>query len=264
MILDLTRRSTRIGWAIACLVLILVFGFPFLSMIGISFTGLGVVENYEAVLEQPVLPGFFLNSLIISVISVCISYFATMLAAYGFARLRMVGKELWFYALVVTLTLPTIALTVPLFNVVGELNLFNNYLAVALPLCAILIPFNLLIARGALADLPNEVFEAAMVDGCGTFATFWRIALPMSRAVGGVIIIWSFLGAWNEYTLPLLFLSDHNRQPLTMLPQFFVSDISANEPQIVAASVIILLPIVIVYLLTQKLFEHGVSAGTTK
>jgi raffinose/stachyose/melibiose transport system permease protein len=262
--LDLTRLRSRIGWTIGLVVIAALFAFPLYSMVQISFRGQGVLANYAAILGQPRLPSFFLTTLIIAAGTVVISYAVTMLAAYAFARLRMAGREPIFYLMLATLTLPTVALTVPLFAMVDAVGLFDNYLAVIVPLAALIVPFNLLLARSFVASLPAEVFEAATLDGCGTWGVFWRIVLPMTRPVAGVVVIWAFLAAWNEYVLALLFLQSPDRQPITLLPQFFVSELGTDQPKIVAASVVIALPIVVVYIVLQRFFERGVTAGAIK
>ncbi len=262
--LDLSLRRSRVGWTVGMIVIALIFVFPLISMVAISFTGQGAIANYTAILTQPKLPGFFRTTIIIAVGTVAVCYVVTMLAAYAFARLRVPGREVIFYLMLATLTLPTVALTVPLFSVVGAAGLFDSYLAVILPLSALIVPFNLLLARSFVASLPREVFEAATLDGCTTWSTFLRIVLPMTRPITGVIVVWSFLAAWNEYVLSLLFLQSPDRQPITLLPQFFISQLGSDQPKIVAASVVIAIPIVIVYLCMQRFFERGITAGAVK
>ena len=258
-------RTRAARWLLQVLLTLLVvpFAFPLAAAVRASLSGEGWA-NYVAVLTLPELPSFFRNSLIIAALTVALTYACTMCAAYSFARLRLWGRELIFYGLLAALTLPPAALTVPLFITVQELGLLDTYAAVVAPLVALSIPFNVLLARGFLASLPTEIFDAAHVDGCGPWLTFRHVVLPLSRPISAVVVVWSFVTAWNEYLLPLLFLQDADRQTVTLVPQFFSAQYNSDYTKIIAGSIIIALPTVLVYLLLQRYFERGLTAGAVK
>jgi ABC-type glycerol-3-phosphate transport system permease component len=257
---------TRTGRVIAQLVLTLMiipFVFPLYAMVQGSLGG-DRFGNYTAVLRLPELPGFFRNSLLYAAGVVVIAYVCTMLAAFAFAKLRLRGKEIVFYLLLLALTMPSAALIVPLYIVVQRANLLDSPWAVILPLAALAIPFNVLLARSFVAALPEEIFESARLDGCGNLRTFWHIVLPLTRPITAVIVVWTFVGAWNEYLMPLLFLQSPDKQVVTQLPQFFTAQYGSDQTKIFAGAVLIALPTVIVYLALQRLFERGLTAGATK
>lgn len=254
----------RIFYQVFATVLVIPFLFPLVSIVAISFSGQGAVANYSAVITETPFLRFMLNSAIISIGTIAVIYVFTMLAGYAFAKLDFTGKTLLFNAILVGLVLPSIALMVPMFIIVRQLGLFNNYLAVIIPLSAVTIPLTLLLARNYLQGIPDEVIEAAKIDGATSFSTLWRVVIPLSKPITAVIIVWAFLNAWNEFFLPLLFLQDQSMQVVTQVPQFFTSTYGSDVSKIFAALVLICLPIVLAYLLLQKFFERGLTAGAIK
>lgn len=258
-----TKRK-RVVYQIIATLLMIPFVLPLIAIVGTSFAGEGFVENYGTVLTQTPFLRSTLNSAIIAVCTIALVYLVTMVAGYAFAKLKFAGKNLLYSAILVGLSLPAIALTVPLFVVVQRLGLTNNYLAVILPLAATTIPFTLLLVRNYLAGLPDEFLEAAKLDGCTSFSALFRIVFPLSRPITAVVIVWTFLQSWNEFFLALLFLQRGDLQTLTQIPAYFVTAYGTDTPKIFAALVLISLPVASAYLLFQKFFERGLSAGALK
>lgn len=244
--------------------LLLPFVFPIVAIIGTSFTGAGAAANYGAVLAQTPFLRYALNSLVIALGTVAIVYVCTMLAGYAFAKMRFAGKRLLFNAILVGLTLPVLSIIVPIFIAIQRLGLFSNPIAVIVPLSAVLVPFTLLLARNYLAGVPEEILEAARVDGASSFGTLIRIVIPLSAPISAVIVVWAFLQAWNEFFLPLLVLQGEDSRAITQIPQFFTSQYGSDVPKIFAALVLMSIPIVIAYLCLQRLFERGLTAGAVK
>lgn len=245
-------------------VFVLPFLLPLIAIVAKSFDGEGFIANYTAVLTKtPLLQATF-NSVVISAGVIALVYVCTMLAGYAFGKMQFTGKKLVFNAILVGLVLPAIALIVPLFVIVQQLNLFNNYLAVIIPLASTIVPFTLLLTRNYLNAIPDEVLEASRIDGCNSFSTLIRIVLPLAKPVTAILIVWAFLQAWNEFFLPLLLLPDPSMQTVTTIPAYFTSFYGSDQPKIFAALVLISLPIVIAYLCMQKFFEKGLSAGAIK
>lgn len=258
-----TIRGRILGQLLATAIVI-PFTLPLIAIVAKSFDGQGAIENYAAVLTRTPFVQSMLNSAVISLGVIAIVYVVTMLAAYAFGKMNFRPKELLFNAILVGLVLPTIALIVPLFVMVQRLELFNNYLAVILPLATMIVPFTLLLTRSYIAAIPDEILEAARIDGCTSFSTLTRIVLPLAKPITAVLIVWAFLQAWNEFFLPLLFLPDPALQTVTTIPLYFTSTYGSDQPKIFAALVLICLPVVIAYLSLQKFFEKGLSAGAIK
>jgi ABC-type glycerol-3-phosphate transport system permease component len=207
---------------------------------------------------------FLINSLFISIGTVALVFVCTMLAGYALGKLHFKGRELIFTGILAGLMLPAIALIVPLFMMVRRFGLFNNYLAVIVPLAAVLLPMTILLARNFIKGIPDELLDAARIDGATSFGALTRIVVPLSRPIIAVVIVWAFLNSWNEFLLPLLFLQDTSLQAVTQIPTYFTSTYGSDVPKIFAALVLMCLPIVIAYLAFQKFFERGLTAGALK
>jgi raffinose/stachyose/melibiose transport system permease protein len=256
-------RLSKILLQLAVTLIILPYIFPLVAMVQGSLSGEGW-GNYQKVLAVPGLVLFFRNSLIIAVATIAIVYVAASLAAYGFSKLHIAGREVYFWLLLACLTLPEVVLLTPLFVTASKLGLYNTFWAVILPIAALNIPFATLLARNFVNGIPNELFEAARVDGASAMRSYWHIVVPLSRPIAAAIVIFTLLAAWNNYLLPLVFLQDPSNQTITLVPQYFVSEFSNDQTKVLASAVITGLPIVVAYLLLQRLFERGLAAGALK
>ncbi|GAA3701035.1 carbohydrate ABC transporter permease [Nonomuraea antimicrobica] len=258
-------RTIRTGWNQLLVTLAVApFVIPLAVMVGRSVGGEGFLRNYGAVLNRPEMLTFLRNSVVIAAGTVAVTFVCTMLASYALAKLPLRGREVAFYLIVAALTLPSAALTVPLFINVRNLGLYDTPWAVILPIAALQTAFGVFLARGFMAGIPDETIDAARVDGANSFRVFWYIVLPLSRPVAAVVIVWTFVSAWNEYLLPLLFLQEVDQQTVTLLPSYFVGQFQADQPKVFAATVLIALPTVICYIAFSRFFERGIMAGSIK
>jgi len=257
-------KKKRILQNIVMIAFVIPFIFPLISVIARSAQGEGFILNYKAVFLKSPFFQFAANSLYIAFFTVLITFIATMLSAYAFSKINFRGRSTLFILLLGGLVLPGIALVVPLFIMVAKLGAFNTYWAVIIPLAAGAIPFNLLLAKNYMDSIQNEIVEAAEIDGCNKFQVFLRIILPLSKPISSVIVIWTFLASWNEFFLPVLFIQDPTKQTVAQVPQYFSSIYISDYPKIFAALIMISLPTLILYLVFQKNFERGLSAGAVK
>jgi raffinose/stachyose/melibiose transport system permease protein len=253
------RVISQVLVVICLLILVLPLGMILLT----SLQGEGAT-NYVAVLTTTPFALFLWNSVVVSVCTVAIVLVSAILAAYGIVILRPRGARAAMVVILAGMSLPAIALIVPLYSVVQRLGLLNTYWAVVIPLAAISIPFGALVGANYIRGLPIELYEAARLDGAGDFRFFWSILLPICRPILAVIAIFTFLAAWNEYLLPLIFIQDTDLQVLTQVPTYFQSQRLVDTPKVFAANVLISLPIVLAYLLMQGMFRRGMSAGALK
>ena len=244
-------------------VLVLPYLFPLIAMVQGSFAGAGWA-NYRDVLAVPGFFRFFLNSAIISAGVIVLVYAVTMLAAYGFAKLHIRFREVYFWMLLACLTLPEVVLLTPLFTTAQAFGFFDTYAAVILPLAALQVPFAVLLARNFVQGIPDELFEAARVDGGNAIRGFIHLVIPLTRPIGAAILIFTLIGAWNNYLFPLVFLQSTEMQTITLVPQFFVGQFSNDQTKILASAVITAIPEIVAYLCLQRLFERGLSAGAIK
>jgi multiple sugar transport system permease protein/raffinose/stachyose/melibiose transport system permease protein len=253
----------RLGLQLLVTLLALPFLFPLIVMVKGSLAGHGF-GNFTAVLQVPGIGRFFLNSAIIAVSVVALVYVVTMMAAFGFAKLHIRFREVYFWLLLACLTLPEVVLLAPLFATAYRLGLYNTYWAVILPLAALGVPFAVLLTRTFLAGVPDELFEAARVDGASSLRGFVHLVIPLTRPIAAAVVIFTLIGAWNDYLMPLVFLQTSNMQTITLVPQYFAGEFSNDQTKILASAVITAIPEVVAYLSLQRLFERGLSAGAIK
>jgi raffinose/stachyose/melibiose transport system permease protein len=258
-----TSKTVTIMIQLFLTILAVLFAAPLIIMFKVSLQGEGI-GNYAAVLKQPMISRFFLNSIIVSICTIVIVYITTMLAAYAFSKLELRGKGFLFNACLVGLMVPSIALLVPLFLTIKSMHLFNNFFAVIGPISAFTIPFTLLLVRNFLDEIPGQLLDAARIDGCNSFTMLLHIMLPLSKPISVVVVIWTFLGSWNEYLLGLVFMRSDDMKLITQAPQFFAGQYTADTGKIFASLVLISLPVMIAYLLLQRYFEDGLTSGSLK
>jgi raffinose/stachyose/melibiose transport system permease protein len=257
-----TRRS-RIALQVLVTVLALPFLAPLVAMVQGSLAGLGI-GNYKKVFATGVVPTYFRNSILIAACTIALVYVCTMLAAFGFAKLRIAGKEIWFWVLLVALTMPEAVLLTPLFVTASTFDLYDQLVAVILPLAALQVPFTVLLARSFFDGIPTELMEAGRVDGANVVQVFWRILLPLTRPIAAAIVVLTLINAWNAYLIPMLMLNSPDKQVVTLLPSFFTSQYTNDQTGVLAAAVITAVPVIVAYVLLQRYFERGLAAGALK
>lgn len=263
MLFEVRSRWSKVVLQVVATLLVLPFLFPLIVMVQGSLAGDGW-SNYAQVLAVPGFFRFFLNSAIIAAGVIVLVYAVTMLAAYGFAKLHIRFREVYFWMLLACLTLPEVVLLTPLFTTTQAVGLFNTYWAVILPLAALQVPFAVLLTRNFIKGLPDEMFEAARVDGANSFRGFVYLVLPLTRPIAAAVLIFTLIGAWNDYLMPLVFLQSQDMQTITLVPQFFIGQFSNDQTKILASAVLTAIPEVVAYLCLQRLFERGLSAGAIK
>ncbi len=260
---EIRSLKSKIILQFVLLILTIPYVVPLIQMFVGSLGGRGFL-NYKAVWDTGVVPIYFRNSIIIAASVILLVYIFSMTAGFGFAKLHVFGKEVFFWMILVALTLPEVILLSPLFVTFQKLQMFNTFFAVILPVAALQLPFTILLTRNFDRGIPSEFMEAARIDGAGVLSMFWNIILPLTKPIAASIIILTLINSWNAYLLPLLFLQSPEMQTVTLLPQYFQGEFTNDQTKILAAAVMTVIPEIIVYLFLQKNFEKGMSAGALK
>ncbi|MCR6493136.1 carbohydrate ABC transporter permease [Cellulomonas sp. P24] len=260
--------ETRTRWAQVLLQVLVTIAvipllIPLVTMVARSLEGRGW-GNYLAVLEVPGFLTFFRNSAIVSGGSIAIIYLATMAGAFGFSKLRIRHKEVFFWMMMAALTLPEVVLIAPLYATAVKLGMMGTFWSVILPIAALQVPFTVLLTRGYMDGIPDTLFEAARLDGANTWRFFWSILVPLARPMATAIIILVLINSWNSYLLPKVFLINDNMGVVTLLPEFFRRQYNDDTPKVLAAAVITAIPTIVAYISLQKQFERGMAAGAIK
>lgn len=260
---EIRTKKSRILLQLVLLLMTIPYVLPLIQMVLGSLGGTGLM-NYKAVWDTGVVPTYFRNSLIVAVCVIALVYIFSMTAGFGFAKLHIRGKEIYFWAILIALTLPEVILLTPLFVTFQKLHLYNTLFAVILPIAALQLPFSILLARNFDEGIPSELMEAARIDGANVWQIFYSIILPLTKPIASAIVVLTLISAWNSYLMPLVFLQSPDLQVVTLLPQYFQGEFTNDQTKILAAAVMTAVPEIVAYLLMQKNFEKGMSAGALK
>lgn len=221
-------------------------------------------ENYAAAWKKAGMGRKYLNSILTTAGTLCLLIPVNCCAAYALARVNFKGKRAILNYLLLGIMMPAGVLAMPVFTVVNELGLINTRTGLILVYTAQAIAFGMYIMRGFFISLPKSLEEAAMIDGCTRFQSFIHVILPL--AVPGLVtqVIFSGLSVWNEYIRASLIIRTPDLQTLPLGMVAFSTLENNNYPQMFAALSMATLPMVLVYLLCQKAFQKGVTAGAVK
>ena len=220
--------------------------------------------NYAKVLFASNIPRYFLNSSIISLGSTGFALVLAVLAAYGFARFRFRGRRFFQAAILVGQLLPTATIIVPLYIVLSHLGLINTYLGLILVYMILTLPLSVWMLIGYFRAIPVELEEAAIIDGASRMTVLLRILLPLSLPGIVAIVVYAFVTTWNEFIFALCFATDSSVKTLPIGLAEFTTEFNTDWGAVMAASMIMTLPIVVLFLAMQKLFIGGLTAGATK
>jgi multiple sugar transport system permease protein len=222
------------------------------------------LANYTKVLFASNIPRYFINSLVISFGSTVLALSLAVFAAYGFARFRFRGKRLGQAAILVGQLLPTATLIVPLYITLDRLHLLNTYAGLILVYMIITLPLSVWMLISYFRAIPVELEEAAIIDGASRLGVLFRITLPLSLPGIVAIVVYAFVTTWNEFIFALCFASDSRVKTLPIGLAEFSTELNTDWGAVMAASVVMTLPIIVLFLCMQRLFIGGLIAGATK
>ena len=210
----------------------------------------------------------FLNwlktSLLVATSSTIIVVLVAVPAAYFTARFRFAGRTAFLFLVLVTQMFSPTSLVVGLYREFFDLNLVNTYLAIILTNSAFNLAFAVWILHGFFSSIPKEVEEAAHLDGCSRFGTHTRIMLPLTMPGVVTAVIFTFIAAWNEYVVALTLMLDDAKKPLTVGITSYVTGYEQHWDQLFAASIIAIIPVVILFAFIEKHLVGGLTAGSIK
>ncbi|MBN2722561.1 MAG: sugar ABC transporter permease [Deltaproteobacteria bacterium] len=206
----------------------------------------------------------FLNSLVVSLITTIMGLFLASTAAYSFSRFRFAGREIGLTMFLVVQMFPATLIMIPLYVILDKLGLLNSMTGLVLVYSTTAIPFCVWMLKGYFDTIPKELEEAAWIDGATRFSMFWRVVLPLSRPALAVTALFSFMTAWNEYILTETFLNEETAYTLPVMLQHYVGSHSTSWGKFAAGSVIVSLPIMILFYVLQKHLVGGLTAGGVK
>lgn len=216
-----------------------------------------VWSNYPKAWNYVPFTLFLKNTLIITGISVLAVTLTSSLVGYSFARLRWVGRDQMFLIVLATMMLPSHVTMIPVFAIWKQLGFVDTFVPLIMP-AFFGGAFNIFLMRQFFMTLPLELDDAAKIDGCGVLGIFWRIMVPLSKPVIGTVAIFQFLYQWNAFLGPLIYLNSEKRYTLALGLQLFRGQYETQWELLMAASMIVMLPVLIIYFFAQRYFVQGI------
>ena len=268
----------RIALSTAGLVTAFLFGFPTYWLITTSFKTPGEVlapaydliplsitfDNFASALTKPGFSTFLTNSLIVTLGAVGTALIAGLLAAVPLARMKFRGRKGFLMLVLIAQLAPTQALLIPLYLLMRDAGLLNQLPSLLLVYMTLTLPFTAWMLYGFVNGIPIELEEAAMIDGCGRWAAFRRVTLPLLGPGLVATSVFSFITAWNEYLFALVFIRDKPKETLPVWLASFRTAFATDWGGVMAASVIYAVPALIFFLLVQRKLVSGATAGAVK
>jgi raffinose/stachyose/melibiose transport system permease protein len=221
-------------------------------------------QNYADILFSARYWQLLRNSLIISTLTVALTLIVASMAAFTFAHIKFYGSSMLLSYLTLGLLFPAATAVLPLFIKVRDLGLLDTYLGVALPQAAFGLAMSVLLLRRFFKDIPYELLEAALVDGCSYIKFFRYVTLPLSRPILATVGTITFVNSWNAYLLPLVMLNTDALYPWPLGIMIYQGEYSSEWHLILAFITLTILPTIVLFLLAQKHIVAGLTAGAVK
>jgi raffinose/stachyose/melibiose transport system permease protein len=204
------------------------------------------------------------NSLLIALLTVALTLALSSMAAFTFAHLRFFGDRFLLNYMLLGLLFPAATAILPLFIKIRDLGLLDSYWGIVLPQAAFSLAMSVLLLRNAFKQLPDELLDAAMMDGCGYFRYFFYITLPLSGPTLSTVAVISFVASWNGYLIPLVVLNSESRYPWTLGLMAYQGQYSTSWQLVLAFITLTILPAILMFLMAQKYIVAGLTAGAVK
>jgi multiple sugar transport system permease protein len=222
-----------------------------------------ILDNYRRVITNIPFFQYLVNSLVVAVGTTIGSLVLGILAGYGFARFRFTGSEAVRFLVLVTRMAPRTVLVVPYFLMMQKLGLLDTYTGLVIAYISFALPFTIWLLIGFFVDVPHEIEEAAMIDGCGRLGVLLRVVIPVVAPGLVVAAIFAFLVAWNEFLFALI-LSGVNAKTLPVVIAGFTTDIGPLYGEMSAAAVMVMLPNIVMTVALQRFLVRGLTLGAVK
>jgi len=214
-------------------------------------------ENYIEAWNRAPFSRYFFNSFFIAVTTTIGEVVTTIFAAYAFAKMNFFGKKVLFTIFLGTLMIPGQMLLVPNYVTIKKIGWYNTYWALIIPWTVSV--FGIFLLRQFFRTIPDELWDAARIDGCSRFRYIWQVVVPLSRPGIATVALFKFIGSWNAFLWVLIMTDKVELRTVPVGLRFFMSDVGTNYPLLMAASTMAIVPVLILFLFTQKQFIQGIT-----
>mgnify|MGYP004687637341 FL=1 len=220
------------------------------------------LSNYSKIWKEIPLLLFFKNSAKLTIIITAIQVFTSSFAAYAFAKLHFKGRDLLFVLYICTIAVPWQVYMVPQYIMVGKMSLTDSHLGMIM--MQSFTAMGVFLMRQFYTSIPDELCEAARIDGLTEYGIYFRVVLPLAKGGIATLIISSFVTVWNDFMGPLIYLSSLEKKTLQLGLRMFISQYSSEYNLIMAASIVSLIPVFVMFAALQKFFTEGIAASGIK
>lgn len=219
------------------------------------------LANYPGAWHALPFGTYVFNTLFVTVLATLGTVFSASLVAYGFSRFKFRGQNLLFYALLATMMLPRQVTMIPVFLIWRGLGAVDTFLPLIVPAFLGGGAFNIFLLRQFFLTVPTELDEAMLIDGAGYFRIWWRLLLPLSRPALAAVVVLSFTGFWENFDDPLIYLNSPENYTVSLGLRMFQDSFGSNLGQLMAATVLNILPVALLFLFTQRYFIKGIAVS---
>jgi len=228
-----------------------------------SFNGSWTLQNFRDGFATAPFMTFFINSVLISLVSTIIILISSLSAGYGFSQFRFKGKNALFALVIIALVMPFQAIMIPLFLGTAKAGLINTHMGIILP--SAVSAFGIFMMRQFLLNTPRDLIDAALIDGCSQFAVFWRIIIPLTKAPLATLAAVSFLGVWNNYLWPLMVAQEVGMYTLPVGLSLLQGTYATNYGTVFAGSLLACVPALLVFLIMRRqIINNYAISGLTQ
>ncbi|MCP1183774.1 carbohydrate ABC transporter permease [Paenibacillus sp. 1781tsa1] len=219
-------------------------------------------EHFKEAFKKGNFGLYFMNSTIVTLSSTLLLLLINSMAGFALAKYRFRGSSIILIAFISTLMIPIEVIMIPIFKVLSALGMYNSLLAIIIPPAA--TPTGVFLMRQYLLSVPDELLEAARMDGAGEWKIYWSIILPIAKPILAVLAIFSFMWRWDDFVWPLIAISDPSKYTIQLALSNFIGEYNVDWGSLLAMSVITMLPVLIVFMVFQRYFVSGMITSGMK
>jgi raffinose/stachyose/melibiose transport system permease protein len=223
-----------------------------------------VIDNYAKVFVKSSFVTYFINSIVIMLFTVAIDVITAGFAGFALSRFNLKGRGIIFNYILLGLLFPITLAILPLYIQLRALRLLDTHFGVILPQVAFLLPFHIMIFRGFMKQIPNELEDACTIDGYGKLGFLFKIVTPLSGPCVATVSVLAMVASWNNYMLPLILLDDKRKYTLPLGSMDYIGQYLTEWNQILAFFTICMIPAILFYVFAQKYIVTGLTAGAVK
>jgi len=265
-------------WTVVLVLILLFILFPFAQMLSTALKNAAeqfalpvtflprqvTLINFQQALEYAPFFRYFLNSLGVSVVTTVAAVFISLLGAYGFSRLEFPGRKFFLTLIVFSQMFCLAAIIIPIYRILAGLNLIDSYPGLVIAFLTFSVPIAIWLLRSFLHNIPLQLEEAAYIEGASRFQAFWRVVVPLLQPAIGATGAYVFFLTWQDFLFPLVIMNGKEHRTLPIGIMDFVGQYETNWGNLMAASIVLVLPVLVIFIFIQRQLIAGLVEGAVK